>query len=117
MMEWAGGGAIGALLGAFVVAIVAWWKGRKKANGHAVDLEGAKARAVAETRAAFVGRDAEIARIEREYEDAVDNLDAKQREQAEQLREDPGARAEFLARVLAGGRARGKAGVPGRGSS
>ena len=96
-MAWAGGIAIGLVLGWVSSLIVRAMSARR----HHVDIEAAKARTAAEIRVIHVGRDEALRRVDEEYADALQELDAQQAIDAEALMHDPGARAEYLARVLA----------------
>lgn len=100
-MAWAGGIAIGLIIGLVIGGILMWWWGSRR---HEVELAAARARADAEVKEAILGRDVALADIERKYRNAIDQLDEKQAAEAERLRDDPGARADLLARVIAGKR-------------
>lgn len=59
----------------------------------------ANAQAKAKKLEAAIGRDAAKKQIEEDYAETIEKLDDKQKVEAETLKDDPGARARFYARV------------------
>lgn len=59
----------------------------------------AKAQANAKKLQAKLGRDAALKVIKEEYAETINELDETQKQEAEKLKDDPGARARFYSRV------------------
>lgn len=61
----------------------------------------ANAQAKAKKLEAKLGRDAAKKQIEEDYAETIENLDEEQKAEAETLKDDPGARSRFYARIAA----------------
>ena len=97
-MIWAGGIAIGLIVGSLLSSLITAYVLNRRRS---IDLEAIKARTEAENQAIYLGREAALKEIERRYAGVLQQLSAQQLEEAKRLEDNPGLRAELFARVFA----------------
>ena len=96
------------LIGLVALAVLIWVKsGGQIVPDIEAEVNAAKATAAAKKLQARVGRERAKKQIEEQYAETINTLDETQKKEVKKLKQDPGARSRFYAR-LATKRARAK---------